>query len=79
MEICTFMTPKKVFKNCDFNYIWVPLGMAKPLGIWQEGACQILAVEDALGPELLPFVCLMSGFIFLILDILKYMGVYKGI
>ena len=46
------MTSPKVLKPFDFVYFWVPLGMAKPLGIWQEGACQIKALVDALGPEL---------------------------
>ena len=43
--------------------------MEKPLGIWYEGACQILAMGDALGPDLLPFLVLMLTLIFLILDI----------
>ena len=34
---------------------------------------------DALGPELCLFSDLMSSLIFLILDILKHMGVYEGI
>ena len=33
---------------------------------------------DALGLELWPFLGLMSNLIFLILRILKYMGVYEG-
>ena len=41
--------------------------------------CQILTLGDALGPELCSFLRLMSSLTFLILDILKHMGVYEGI
>ena len=68
--------PPKVFEIVYFVCFWVPLGVAKPLGIWYEGACQILAVGDALAPELWPFLGLMSNLVFLILDIFK---VYGGI
>ena len=53
--------------------------MAKPLGICEEGACQILAVGNALGLELWVFLDVISNLIFRILDILKYMVVYEGI
>ena len=46
------MTPAKVFKNVDLYDLSVPLGKAKPLEIWWEGACQILDLGDALGPGL---------------------------
>ena len=41
------MTPPKLFKTNYFDNLLAPLGMAKPLGIWLEGACQILALGNA--------------------------------
>ena len=46
--------------------------MQEPLGTWRDDFGSILTLWDALGPELLSFLCLMSGLIFLVLDILKY-------
>ena len=40
--------------------------------------CQIVTLEDALGPELRPLLCFLSDVIFLILDILKYMKAYES-
>ena len=79
MELCTFMTPPKVFKTVNFGYIWGPMGMLEPLGIWCEGLCQILTLGDALEHQLWSFLCFMLVLIFLILDILEYVKVYEGI
>ena len=79
MELYTFMTSPKVFKTCDFGYIWDPMGMPEPLGMWCKGLGQILTLGDALESQLWLCLCLMLVLIFLILDFLKYLKVYEGI
>ena len=48
--------PPKSVEICWF-WLWAPFGMAKPLGIWYDDFNQILALGDALGPELWQFLC----------------------
>ena len=55
------------------------MGVPEPLETWENDFSQILTLGDALGPELWSFVWFMLVLIFLILNILKYMGVYEDI
>ena len=71
--------PLDSLKLIQIHYIWSSLSVSIPLETYWEALCQILTLGNALGLDLSPFLELMSAFIFLILEILKYMGVYDDI
>ena len=55
------------------------MGVPNPLETYWDALYQILTLGSALEPEIRPFLGLMLTFVFLILDMLKYMEVTRGI
>ena len=69
MRLCTFMTPQKILKTLNLikiGFLWVWKNL---WGYGRKVHAKILAMRDALGPDLSPFWDLMLTLIFLILDI----------